>query len=129
MYRTGTIDGVRLNLAICAVVLLGGGCSSGPNSVDGLGSRSGAGVPAGACAEVVDVDSSTQAQAVQFVFDYIRKNFPGGKIKNKLLRGEESDTEKRLFDVYELSLADGRSTVVCFDISATIAGFGRTNTQ
>lgn len=126
MYRTGTIGGFTLNLAICTVVLLTVGCSTGSNTANGPGGRAGV---TGACAEVVDVDASTQAQAVQFVFDYIRKNFPGGKIKNKLLRGEESDAGKRLFDVYELSLAEGRSTIVCFDISATIAGFGRTNPQ
>lgn len=129
MSRTGTISRVALNLIICAVGLLGVGCSSSPNSTDEFDGRHGTGGPAGACAEVVDVDASTQAQAVQFVFDYIRKNHPGGKIKNKLLRGEENEGGKRLFDVYELSLADGRNTVICFDISATIAGFGRANSQ
>lgn len=82
-------------------------------------------IASGACGEIVMVDASTQAQAVQFVFEYVRKYHAGAKIKNKSLRGEETQDGNRLFDVYDLGFADGTQGTVCFDISATIAGYGR----
>ena len=85
-----------------------------------------AAIASGTCGEIVMVDASTQAQAVQYVFEYVRKYHPGAKIKNKSLRGEETQDGKRLFDVYDLGFADGTQGTVCFDISATIAGYSRT---
>lgn len=82
-------------------------------------------IASGACGEIVMVDASTQAQAVQYVFEYVRKYHPGATIKNKSLRGEETQEGKRLFDVYDLGFADGTQGTLCFDISATIAGYGR----